>query len=130
MINKFQAFTRERFYISVALSAVSLALLAFSYSIYSTPKMEPSYEEKKESDIAKCNQFAGFKGYESRLVGRSNLELTDEQLTLNVKTFTDVESIMLACDNLEPQLFCLGLEGYCGLDGKKLVLKYEEPKAH
>lgn len=130
MINKFQAFKQERFYISTILAVAAIAFYAFAYMLYSAPKLEPSYEEKRSQDIASCNQFAGYKGYESRTVGRSNIEFTNEELTLDVKTFSDVESIMLACDNLEPQLFCLGIESYCGLNGKKMVLTYEEPSAY
>jgi len=130
MINKNQAFKQERFYISVILTVISVAFFAFAYTLYLNPKQEPSYEEKKKEDIANCTKFAGFKGFKHRMVGRTNVELTDDRLTLDVKTFSDAEAVMLACSNLEPQLFCLGVEEYCGISGKKMVLTYEEPKAY
>ena len=130
LINKFQAFKRERFVISMLLFLISLAFYIFSYTIYSQPKLEPSFEDKRADDMAKCKRFAEYKGYTVRNIGRSNLELTDPALDLDVNTFVHVESIFLACDNLEPQMFCMGIKEYCGQVGKKMVLSYAEPESY
>jgi len=131
MLDKFQALKEDRFYISIVLCALSSLLAVSSYSIYSQPKLEPSYEKKRTADMNACKSFAKHKGFDVKQTGKAVLTLTKESFGNDEKfTFASVESVIISCGNIEMKSFCFGVESQCSIDGTKVVMNYEEPETY
>lgn len=130
IINKMQAIGNDRFYIAAVLSAAAFVVTFGAYLIYSSPLQEPDFETKKASDMLACTSFAEHKGLTVEPEGRSVLTLTKNSFDDPKFTFSMIESVILACDNIEFKTFCMGIKEQCGLDGTKVVLTYESPKVY
>jgi hypothetical protein len=130
LLERFQVFPNDRSLIGVIFMVLSLGLGGLSYVMYSTPKEEPDFDAKQKSDIAFCKEFGVKKGFEVKREGESVLSMTSAQFDDPKYQFSKVESVILACDNLEMKTFCMGISSVCGLDGTKMVFSYEKPTAY
>ncbi len=106
-----------------------------SWSFYSSPKQEPDYDRKRMMDISSCMSFARHKGFSAEQPKDSTemnrvIEITSSSIDEPAFMFAAVESVLLACDNIELKSFCLGLSSECSMDGLKMVLVYEKPVAY
>jgi hypothetical protein len=129
LIEKFQVLPSDRSFLGAIFIFFSLGMSGLSYLIYDEPKMEPSFKEKQSSDMKACSAFAKHKGFDVEEEGSSVLVLTTTRLDDPKFLFSSVESIILACDNLKLESFCLGEESQCSLFGTKMVFSYEKPDA-
>lgn len=135
LLNKMEVITKERNILTVVFFLLSLVLIAVSWSFYISPRDEPDYDRKRMVDIASCTSFARHKGFmsvqpkdssESSRVVEISLETLDEPSFM----FASVESVLLACNNIELKSFCLGVESECGINGLKMILVYEKPSVY
>jgi hypothetical protein len=130
LINKLQVLYKDRFYIAAILSSLSIIVAFGAYLLYSSPFQEPKYEQKKLADMKSCVAFSEHKGLTVEQDGKSVLVITKSGFDEPKFTFSMIEAVILACDNIEFKSFCMGVESQCGIDGTKVVLTYENPKVY
>ncbi|MBD78023.1 MAG: hypothetical protein CL840_03630 [Crocinitomicaceae bacterium] len=131
MIDKFQALKNDRVVISVIFYCIAAAALFFSYMYYTEPRFEPDFEFQRSKDVGQCANFAKHKGFEAKKPEKHIVEISSFNFDDPKFTFATVESVILACDNLELTSFCMGTADECMLpeNGLRMVLAYKQPKA-
>lgn len=134
-LNKLEVFPVERNWITIVLIVISVVLFTASWRYYNDPRGEPDYDRKRMTDITSCIGFAKHKGFDAAQPKDSTessrvIEVTSNTIDEPAYTFAAVESVLLACDNIELKSFCIGLSSECSIDGMKMVLVYEKPNAH
>lgn len=133
MLDKMQISRQNKHGMTVAFMLGALMLTVFSYAFYANPKSEPDFEKKRMLDIADCMTFARSKGLKTIQPKNSTepdrvLEITTETLDEPAFMMANVESVLLACSNIEAKSICLGEKSECGVDGLKIIMVYAEPK--
>lgn len=129
LLDKLQVLKQDRFYGAITMLSLSIVGFLFAWLFYSSPKQEPSYEQKRLSDTKVCIDFAKHKGFSVSTPTNRIVEITNNNLNSATFIYATAESVILACSNFELKRFCLGVESECGLDGLKIVLGYENANA-
>ncbi len=130
MLDKNQVNKKDRFYIAMFMLLLASVSSFGSYLLYMSPKQEPSYDHKREADMLSCSTFAKHKGFTSERSGQKVLTLISTEFTEPKFAFAAIESVIVACDNIEMKSMCFGLKSQCSVDGAKIVLNYAEPSVY
>lgn len=101
-----------------------------SWSMYTSPLDEPDFLTKRAQDMRSSSQFGQHKGFSSRQVGDSVIEMTMEGFDDPKFSFAISESIILACSNIDMKSYCMGASSECGIDGTKIIFSYDKPKVY
>jgi hypothetical protein len=130
LIDKLQVFVRDRFFIALAMCCFSAFFFTASYLMYKEPRLEPDYESKRDADMKECKAFAEHKGFAVTPDGRSVMTISSTRLDDPGVLFATLETVVVACRNIELKTVCMGVEQQCGLNGTKMTLTYEKPQAY
>lgn len=134
-LNKLELFPTERVWITSILLIVAALMTVASWTYYDSPRLEPDYDRKRMTDIASCMSFAKHKGFKAEQPKDSTetsrvIEISTQTLDEPAFMFASIESVLLACSNIELKSFCLGVSSECSVDGLKMVLVYEKPNEY
>lgn len=131
MISKLQALKNDRVVISVIFYCMSAAAFFFSYMYYTEPRFEPNFEFQRTKDVGQCANFAKHKGFEAKKPEKHIVEISSLNFDDPKFTFATLESVILACDNLELTSFCMGSKDECMLpeNGIRMVMAHKQPEA-
>jgi|AntDeeMinimDraft_5_1070356.scaffolds.fasta_scaffold11709_2 hypothetical protein len=121
-------FKKEKTILSSIIAGFAVCAYLAAWTMYSSPREEPDFEAKKVADMRECESFGKHKGFSTRRVGDSVLEMTVDGFDDPKFTFAMSEAIILACDNIDVKNYCMGIATECGIDGTKIVFSYEKPK--
>jgi hypothetical protein len=132
LLNKYQAMKNDRFFISIVFVAISALLCFLSWSFYTTPKLSPDYSTKLKMDMNACIDFAQQKGFDAEKGGTRVVEVSTTNFDDPKFMFAASEAVILHCQNLDMQRFCMGSGSECGLPshGLKMIFKYEKPQEY
>lgn len=134
MVNKQELIKNEKFVLAAILFAMSTLLWGATFVLYKNPKLEPDIQERRTKDISSCSRFAKEIGYTVSSKSRTAVEFQNLEFTAPETIYQNIKQLALACNNMEPISFCMGVGEVCGVKdspyGLKMKLSFVEPKSH